>query len=801
MVRELSEYKCALLAILIAAVMAVPVTWAADVGGSQEVRPSESLLRIGLLGRLTNVNPFLALNDSSRMFASLVYDGLVSMDNDLEPVANLATTWRALATTKLPGGEPYGSVWEYKITHNATWHDGTPLTADDVVFTINLQVGTNFWWFWPGEAYTYFINYAEKVDKYTVRIHFMSPNREPMAVAFGGSMSMPIVPKHMLEALAPNYTSMQWSGAFTGAVPVVGSGPFMATPNLLDELSHGDHVTLIRNPYYHRIADEQKRILLDKIELHFYNNATTMSLALQRNQIDVAKFPVKEFKDLKAGISSGSITDISTFSGPSPKRDLAYISINCNPSFGTSFRRDLAVKRALAMSIDKDSIVRDNYSGYADVGSTLISPVAGDWHYEPTAAEKIGYSLAQANATLDAAGYRDLNGDGYREEVDGNPPYSLSLLVNSGSAVDSDIAKYIRSQLRKIGIATNLVVEPEPLFTLDLYSYRYDLAIANRDSEIDPNYLLYSQSNYSLAGWSDNSYNNASYNQDYLESVKELDASNRREHVMNCQRTQYLDVGYITFAYPYQLYAWRTDGPFVFGNWDTQPGRSLDAHWGGNAFLYDLLPSSWGDGTSVVVPDMYLSITVPDGWDYQRNVTVGGAFYDLAMNTTALGGYRAVAYLQVVNWTGEVTKRTLYDQAAKVIADLEQNYTLGFAVISPPENLTIDGFKAIQFTLGLNAGSTNVTERVVIVASEQLGLAWIMYLAAPESIFASASADLDVIQAGMSPEHSESNFPIWLAIIGVLIAAAAVSVIIVLLLRGKRGKASPEFSQLGPPSP
>ena len=792
----------ALLAILIAVVMTLPVTGSAEAGTSANQSPSESVLRIGLLDRIDNLNPFMAVNDSSRLFASLVYDGLLAVGKDLEPVANLATSWIAVPAVDLASsGEPYGSVWEYKLTRNATWHDGTPFTADDVVFTVNVQVGTNFWSFWPNEPYTYFINYTEKVDKYTVRMHFVDADRKPMPLAFGDSITMPILPKHLLQDLTPHNLSWTWSGSFSGAVPVVGTGPFMATSSLLDELSQGDHVTLIRNPYYHWAGDKQTKILLDKIELHFFDNATTMSQALQHDQIDVARFPMKEYKDLKAGISSGSISSIMTYEGLSPKQDLTYIAINLHTGYGPDFRRDPEVRRALAMAVDKEAIVRNNYSGLAEVGSTLISPIMEDWHYEPTIAERFSYSLAEANATLDAAGYRDVNGDGYREETNGVPPYSLKIIAREGYPIDIEIERYLASQWRKIGIAIDIATPPALEFTLNLYSGMYDVAIVSGNSDPNPNCLLFTQSRLSLSGWNDNFYNNALYDENYSKSVKELDHGLRTEYVTNCQRIHYLDAGYIILAYPYQLYAWRADSPFDFGDWDSEPGRSLDTRWGGNAFLFDLLPASWGAGTAIDMPDLHVSITVPDGWSYQRNVTVGGAFYDVAMNTTALGSYRAVAYMQVLNWTGAVTEGSLYDQAAMVLHDLERNYTLGFSMVSPPENITIDGLRAIEFTLRLNAGSTNVTERVVIIASENLGLAWIMYLAAPESMFGSVSADLDAAEAGISPEHTERNSEVWLLVVGIVIAAAAVAAVLgLLLLRKRRGKTPQEFPPMGPPS-
>ncbi len=85
-------------------------------------------------------------------------------------------------------------------------------------------------------------------------------------------------------------------------------------------------------------------------------------------------------------------------------------------------------------------------------------------------------------------------------------------------------------------------------------------------------------------------YMNESYEENYSKSVSTLDRDLRKVYVDNCQRVNYLDAAYIILAYPYQTYAWRDDTFTGWGDWATDPGRSVDNFWMGNPLYFDLVP-------------------------------------------------------------------------------------------------------------------------------------------------------------------------------------------------------------------
>ncbi len=214
----------------------------------------ETVLKIGFIDRIDSLNPLMGLTDSSFIFYGLVYDALQGAGNDLEATPNLATEcWIVPETDSdvVLSGEPYGSVWQYNITQNAIWHDGTPFTAEDVAWNMNLhaQYYDTVWAFQP---YSYFMDYAEVYDSDSVRIHFSDrESGDPIPVSYGYFLPIYMLPAHKLSEMSPAEVAFTWTGTFDEDIPMIGTGPFMAGPDILDEYLSGSVVNLYKNPNHH----------------------------------------------------------------------------------------------------------------------------------------------------------------------------------------------------------------------------------------------------------------------------------------------------------------------------------------------------------------------------------------------------------------------------------------------------------------------------------------------------------------------------------------------------------------------
>src|SRR5690349_9135511 len=135
----------------------------------------------GLIGRPSSVNPLAARTQADRDLVALVFEGLVTLDASGSPRPGLARSWSSTDD---------GSSWTFRLRPDARWQDGVPVTADDVVFTIETIQDTEY--HGPGAGSWTGIT-ATAVDETTVRFDLDQP--------FGGFIDLatqPIAPQHLL---------------------------------------------------------------------------------------------------------------------------------------------------------------------------------------------------------------------------------------------------------------------------------------------------------------------------------------------------------------------------------------------------------------------------------------------------------------------------------------------------------------------------------------------------------------------------------------------------------------------------
>ena len=254
----------------------------------------------------------------------------------------------------------------------------------------------------------------------------------------------------------------------------------------------------------------------------------------------------------------------------------------------------------MAMATNKSYIVENNYFGLADVGTTLIPPINQFWHYNLTDAELIKFNMQAAKDSLQAAGYIDTNGDGIREAtasswavknhyVTEGTALQYEMLIRREYPEERDIAYWLQTQWREIGIDLEPSIIDETTLNTVVYLYQYDTMIWYWSADIDPNYQLNVCTTAAINGWNDNHYSNTSYDENYSLSVRTLDKEQRKVYVDNCQRIDYEDTYYIIMAYVHQTWAWRTDTFSGWGDWTVNPGRSVDNFWMGNPLYFDLV--------------------------------------------------------------------------------------------------------------------------------------------------------------------------------------------------------------------
>ncbi len=325
-------------------------------------------LRIGFLQQIDSLNPYLGLNDASYIFYGLIYDMLQSVDEDMKSVPNLALESKIVDVA----GAPHGSVWEYDLTHNATWHDGQPFGAADVAWNINLNcLGSNYSDMWAYQPYTFFAKYAEVIDSDTVRVtYYDRSNGSLIPCAYGDFLPIHMLPSHLLSTYSTSFLSFQWLGYFTGtSPPIVGTGPFMVTPSIAEEFLAGSQITLVRNPDYHALPDRGEIIHFQNLVMKFYDDATAMKIALEQKRLDIAQFPQNTFKSIEHDIAAGSLQNVKTYSGLKCTQYWTEIGFNMNNAGPNKWRLDPEARHALAQAVNKSYIVNNFYYGCGGEGT------------------------------------------------------------------------------------------------------------------------------------------------------------------------------------------------------------------------------------------------------------------------------------------------------------------------------------------------------------------------------------------------------------------------------------------------
>jgi len=549
-----------------------------------------------MIEAIDSLNPFIGVNDNAYIFYGLVYDYLTAVDQDMKIKPNLATSWNIVPLSDpamASSGEPFGSVWQYNLTQNAKWHDGEQFDADDVVFTINYQIGPNYDSIWAYQPYTRFIRSVEKLGDYTVRIHFKDIAGNPAPCPFGDALMMPMMPEHIWSKFTP------YNAAFTeNNYWPIGTGPFMCSASTEAEFIAGDMLILDRNPDYHGEADYGKKVNFDRIILKFYLEAAGMLVDIQKGAVDLAGLNAPNYQNLLDWLQKNPTDAIGHYAGLSCTGFSVELLVNNKASAPgqNTLRLDPEVRKAMAHSIDKGKIRDSIYAGYAQIGSTIIAPIYGDFYWTPNATEVYDFNITKANEILDAAGYVWDGNHKWRLAGPGNAYASegtqlkFKITAEQELIEDRDTVNYLAEEWQDIGIE----VVPDFVNTIQwgttVYGGAYELAMTYWSGDPDPNYLLFIQTRWAIGGWSENLYSNPDYDNNYTASEEAVNHQERLGYIQNCSRMSYRDASFIVTVYPYGCYAWREDHFSGWGDLAAHPGRSLSSFWTANDLWFDLVP-------------------------------------------------------------------------------------------------------------------------------------------------------------------------------------------------------------------
>jgi len=468
----------------------------------------------------TLLNPYFAVGTKDQDGSRIFYEPLASWDPD----GNLSPVLAAEIPTQQNGGlSKDGKTVVWKLKKDVQWHDGKPLTADDVVF--NWEYAAD-----PATASAWIATYkdikAEKVDSHTVRVTFPKPT--PFwADAFVGTRGM-IIPKHVFEP---------FKGGKSREAPAnlkpVGTGPYRFV-----DFKPGDIVKGELNPHYHM----PNRPFFDTIEMKGGGDAVSAARAvMQTGEFDYAwNLQVEDeiLRRLEQGgkgkvdiVTGGDIEHIQcNFTDPWKEVDGERSSIKTKHPFLS----DPAVRQALSLLVDRSSVQEQIYGRTGITTSNYLNAPAR-FQSKNT---KWEFNVDKANQVLDAAGWKR-GGDGIREKGGVKIKMVYQTSINASRQKTQQVVKQAASkagidiEIKSVTASVYFSSDPAnldtyPHFSTDIQMYTTTM------TQPDPEIFMLAFTSWEVASkenkWQGRNitrWRNEEYDKLYNASVGELDPVKR----------------------------------------------------------------------------------------------------------------------------------------------------------------------------------------------------------------------------------------------------------------------------------
>jgi peptide/nickel transport system substrate-binding protein len=510
-------------------------------GGKQS-----AAVKIGWAGSPDTLNPGLAILTEAYTIFELVYDSMYELNLDGSYTLSLADSVER---------SDDGLVYTFKIKDGIKFHDGKPLTAEDVAFSYNLYKDTPEYPYLNGYYTPYFESIeATKNNEVILTLNEAIPNIESQLVF------LYILPKHIWEGV----NKLEYEN-----VDMIGSGPFK-----MKEYVQNEFVRLAANKEY--FATPPK---VDEVIFQTFENQDALVQAIKTGQLDmITEMPntavesLNNVENVKVVVGAPLAPDISDIifnqleDEDCPKEEGGICS-------GHPALRDRNVRLAMAHATDKQKLIDVILLGLGTPGLTLIPDGLGVWYNDSL--KDYEFDVAKANKILDDAGYLDANGDGVRDMPDGSRPLTFRLNWPSDSITAPRMAELLSEMWDKIGITLEMqAVDPDALTTQCCPAFDFDMMLWGWGSDPDPSALLYVYTSEAIpTGSSETGYSNPAYDELYTKQQTTLDFDARKDIVWEMQQIVFDDVVYIIPFYQQATQAYRTDR---FTGWITdQPKVEL----------------------------------------------------------------------------------------------------------------------------------------------------------------------------------------------------------------------------------
>ncbi len=498
-----------------------------------------------LIGSLGRLNPLLDWNNpADRDVDRLVFSGLIKFDSHGLPQPDLAESW---------GTSEDGTIYNFTLRPSAVWQDGTPITSDDVIFTIDLIKSSSLF---PQDIKDLWNQIdVKRLDDRNIK--FTLP--EPFA-PFLDYATFGVLPKHILGTMPPE----QLANAQFNINPV-GSGPYKFDHLIIDGGQIKGVVLTLNDQYY-----GQKPYILQVVFRYYPDSKSAFDAYKQGEVLGVSQ--------LTPDVLPQALTDpnLSVYTAQLPQMSIIMLNLNNNE---VQFLQDANVRRALMLGLNRDYIISSLLKGQAIVADGPILP--GSWaHYDGI--EHIGYDPTAAVSLLKDEGYV-IPATGGTVRAKDNVALNF-VLVHPDDALHTQIAQIIQQQWALIGVQINLQAVPyDQMISNYLGPRTYQAALVDlnlaRTPDPDP-YPFWHQSE-ATGGQNYSQWDNRAASE-YLEQARtETDFTVRARLYRNFQVVFTKDLPSLPLYYP--VYSYGVDaqvhGVQVPPLYDTSDRLAFISNW------------------------------------------------------------------------------------------------------------------------------------------------------------------------------------------------------------------------------
>ncbi|MFK4812305.1 ABC transporter substrate-binding protein [Devosia sp. ZW T5_3] len=386
------------------------------------------------------LDPRLTRDTTASRTADLIYSGLVHITPALEPVPDLAESWE----------NPDPQTFIFKLRPDLKFSDGSPLTADDVVFTYTTLIDPDF--NAPARALYTPITAVEAVDPLTVKFTLSAPYAPLLSY-----LDVGIVPKALVE------------GGADLALNPVGAGPMK-----LVSWNRGSEITLEANANYWRGAPK-----IENVTIKIIGDNSARAQAFEAGDLDVIQSPLspQDIERLKADDRFGNVITAGL--------GVNYLNFNTKDPL----LADPKMRQAFAMLVDQETIVNDIYQGVDQVAHSIILP--SSWAYSDTISQPT-FNIEGAVALFNELGWTDSNGDGVLDK-DG-ADLAVTLATHSEDPNRVQTVEYMQAIFESAGVKATAQISDWPSFSTNyVQKSMHQIALLGWLNIVDPDRLMFAQ--------------------------------------------------------------------------------------------------------------------------------------------------------------------------------------------------------------------------------------------------------------------------------------------------------------------